>query len=541
MKEIILKYALANAVQFNGKANENAVLGKVLAERPEYKKEIKKLKLEIKKIVKEVNSWPIEKQIEELKKTGYKKPVIEQREGLPELPNAIPGKVVTRFAPEPNGYMHFGHLKSAFLSFLYAKKYGGKFFLRFDDTNPEKERKEFYDAIREDLETFGIKYQKEVRESDYMEKFYEICEDLIKKSVFYVCECPQEEIKKQRAQGIACVHRSQSPSENLNSWEKMLKNAKEGSMVVRFKIDFTHPNPALRDPSMFRIVLTPHPLLKKKYRVYPMYNFASVVVDHEIGTTHILRDKGFENDAMIQERLFNVLEYNLPEVIQFGRVKTVANIPMKKRKLKDLMEKGFLTNFEDIRIPTPRNLLKRGFKPEAIRRVIEEIGPSKNDIDISIDTIEAYNRQLIDKEANRYFFVGEPIEITLSRIPNKTVDAPVYPGKRKYRKIPVSRKILIDKIDLTQYRGKEVRLMYLANVVLDKKAKVTGLTNKDIPKIHWVPAKSVKISVIMPDGREVVGLAEPEIKKVKPDQIVQFERIGFARCDKPGFFYFAHK
>jgi glutamyl-tRNA synthetase len=300
-------------------------------------------------------------------------------------------------------------------------------------------------------------------------------------------------------------------------------------------------NPALRDPSMFRIIKSLHPLLGSKYRVYPLYNFASTVVDHEIKTTHILRDHGFENDAMIQEYLFKILDWKVPEIIQFGRIKTIADIPMKKRKIKELIEKGLLTDFEDIRIPTPRNLLKRGFRPEAIKRLIEEIGPSKNDISISSDVLETYNRQLIDKQANRYFFVGDPIEIVLSELPFKIVKAPIYPGKRTYRKIPTSKKILVDKIDFTQYREKEVRLMHFCNVVLDKSAKVTGKSLKDIPKIHWVPPKSVKISLIMPDGRIIEGFAEPEIKNVKTDDVVQFERMGFARYDGNNVFYFAHK
>src|SRR3989304_8913850 len=219
MKDLILKHALANAVEYNGKANPNAVLGRVLAEDPKLKEKINYVRKEISEVVKHIGRWSLEKQKEELEKLGYKKPEKTEREGLPELANATIGKVVTRFAPEPNGYIHFGHLKAAVLSFLYAEKYKGKMFLRFDDTNPEKERKEFYDAIRLDLKTFGIKYDKEVRESDYMQDFYKICEQLIEKGDFYVCLCPQEVIKKNRFDGVACAHRSQSPSENSEFWK----------------------------------------------------------------------------------------------------------------------------------------------------------------------------------------------------------------------------------------------------------------------------------------------------------------------------------
>jgi glutamyl-tRNA synthetase len=542
MKEIIKKYALLNATEYKGKARVQAVLGKVLAEKPELKKDLEKLRKEVEKIVKEVNSWSLEKQRKELKKFGkIERPKPKQRVGLPELPNVKTGKFITRFAPEPNGYLHFGHLKAALLCYLYAKKYKGKVYLRFDDTNPQKEKREYYEAIKNDLKAFGIKFDKEFLESDYMETFYEHAEELIKKGYFYVCTCPQKRIKEMRSKGISCDCRERSEKENLKLWRKMLKNAKEGTMVVRFKTDPAHENPALRDPSMLRVIETPHPLKGKKYRVYPLYNFACVIMDHILKITHILRDKGFENDAKIQELLYNVFGWRVPVIIQFGRIKTIAGIPMKKRKIKELIERGELKSFEDIRILTPRNLLKRGFRPEAIKRLIEEIGPSKVDIDISFETLATYNRKIVDPIAKRYFFVSEPVEITLDKLVARTIKAPLYPRKKTYRKIPVSKKIFIEKLDFTQYINKEIRLMYFCNLILNKKSKVTGKKVKSIPKIHWVSSKNFKIKLIMPDGREVKGPAEPGVRDVRPNEVVQFERIGFARCEKKGIFYFAHK
>jgi len=497
---------------------------------------------EIEKTVKKINSLSLEKQKKELKKFGkIEKPKKEERKGLPELPGAKKGKVVTRFAPEPNGYLHLGHLKAAVLSFIYAKKYKGKVILRFEDTNPEREKKEFYKAIRDDLKAFGLKFDKEVKESDFMEEFYKHAEKLIKKGNFYVCSCPQSKIKEMRAKKLACECRNRKEKENLKLWKKMLKNAKQGSMVVRLKTDPKHVNPALREPSMLRIVETPHPLKGKKYRIYPLYNFACTIMDHLLKVTHVLRDKGFENDAKVQEILYDILDWKKPVTIQFGRLKTVAGIPMKKRKIMEMIKEGKLKNFDDIRIPNPRNLLKRGFKPQAINRLIEEIGPSKADINISIETLETYNRQIIDSESKRFFFVGNPIEILLDKLIVRTVKAPIFPRKRKYRKIPTSKKMFIEKQDFVAYRNKEIRLMHFCNIILNKKSKITSKRVKDIPKIHWVGKRNVKIRIIMPNGKEIEGLAEPEIKKVKPDQTVQFERIGFARCDKPGLFYFAHK
>jgi glutamyl-tRNA synthetase len=344
-----------------------------------------------------------------------------------------------------------------------------------------------------------------------------------------------------REEGRACACRDNTPEQNVKLWKGMLKKGKEGEMMVRLKADPADPNPALREPSMLRAVDAEHPLKGKKYRVYPLYNFACTIMDHELGITHVMRDKGFENDAMIQAMLYSLFGWVVPVVIQFGRLKEVAGIPMSKRKIRALIEEGKLSGWEDLRIPNPRNLMKRGFVPEAIKRMVEEVGPSKHDIVVKMDMLEAYNRQLIDKSSNRYFLVAEPVEISLDKVPMKTVKAPLYPGKRAYRSIPVTKKLFVDKTDFVANRGKEVRLMHFCNVMLDKKAEYTGKPVKDIPKIHWAPGKNFKVKLVMPDGRALEGLAEPEAKKIKPGQTVQFERIGFARCDSPGVFYFAHR
>jgi glutamyl-tRNA synthetase len=186
-------------------------------------------------------------------------------------------------------------------------------------------------------------------------------------------------------------------------------------------------------------------------------------------------------------------------------------------------------------------LRKRGIVKETYYNLAKKLGLNPTSAKIQWHMIAAENRKIIDPISQRYFFVGEPIEITLDKLIAKTVKAPLFPRKRKFRKIPVTKKVFVDKIDFTNYRGKEIRLMHFCNIILNGKAKVTGKALKDIPKIHWVSSKNVKIKVIMPDANEVEGLAEPDISQVKLNQTVQFERIGFARCDKKGLYYFAHK
>ena len=539
LKKIILKHVLLNAQQY-GKANPGSVLGRVLGEWPEGKKDVPGVMKEIGKVVGKVDKFSSDQITDELKQFGkIVKPVKKQREGLPELEGAVMGKVVTRFAPEPNGFLHLGHLKSAFLSYGYAKMYKGKMILRLEDTNPKKEKLEYYDAIRDDLKRFGIVPNQEVKMSDYMDKFYEMAEELLEREIFYVCTCKQDVTKQNRWNGKGCACRENSLQENLSLWQKM-KKMKEGGAIVRLKTRVDDPNPAVRDPSMFRIIDASHPLLGKKYRVYPLYNFACTVMDHILEVTHVMRDKGFENDAKVQEFLYDKFGWDIPVFVQFGRIKSIGGIPMKKRKLKELFDKGELKGFDDLRIPNPRNLLKRGFRPEAIARLMEEIGPSKNDITVSFDNLETYNRQLIDKKSDRYFFVSEPVEIELDKLLENEVKAPLYPGKKKYRKLKVSKKILIDKADFIANVGKEIRLMHFCNLILDKKSKVTGTPVKPIPKIHWVPKQGVKITLVMPD-KEVKGVAEKGVGKVKVGETVQFERVGFARRDVDGKFYYAHR
>jgi glutamyl-tRNA synthetase len=209
----------------------------------------------------------------------------------------------------------------------------------------------------------------------------------------------------------------------------------------------------------------------------------------------------------------------------------------------DIAERKF-TGWDDPRLGQYgliRALIRRGIKPQAIKNMIIEMGVNPQTVRFEWEKLYKENRKIIDPISPRYFFVGQPIEIKLDKASKKSVKAPLFPRKKKYRTIPTTKKIFVEKLDFVQHKGKEVRLMHFCNIIIDKKAKVTSIRLKDVPKIHWVSSKNVKTSIMMPNGKLVDGLAEPEIKKVKPDQTIQFERIGFARRDKDGIFYFAHK
>ncbi|MEM5778355.1 MAG: glutamate--tRNA ligase [Candidatus Aenigmatarchaeota archaeon] len=549
MRDVIKKHALLNAVEYDGKANVQAVIGKVLSERPELKSEIAKLGKEVSLIVKEINSWPLEKQKEELEKFGkIEKPKKEEREGLPPLPNAEIGKVVTRFPPFPSGALHLGNMKAVIISYEYAKMYKGKFIVRIEDTDPdpEKVRKENVDLIKKDLKAMGIKPDKFYFCSSQFPKQYRYAEKLIKEGKAYVCTCKAVTGTKDKLAVAkeACKHRENSIEENLKLWKKMFKEFKEGEAVLRLKTDINDPNPALRDPVLFRIRDGINPTTGKRHKVYPTYNFNCAVEDHDSGVTHILRGTEHATNTEIQKKIYESMGWsNFPTTINFGFLHLPGE-KIHKRFIRDAIKQGKFEGWDDPKLGQYgliRALLRRGIKPEAIKSMIIEMGVNPQTVHFEWEKLYTENRKIIDSISNRYFFVSEPVEITLDKVIKKTVKAPLFPGKRKYRKIPVTKKIFVEKIDFTQYRGKEIRLMHFCNIILDKKAKVTSKELKDIPKIHWVSNKNIKIKIIMPDGNEVKGLAEPEVKKVKPGEIVQFERIGFARCDKKGLFYFAHK
>lgn len=549
MQDIIKKHALLNAVEYDGKANTQAVMGKVIAEKPELKNDMATVGKETAKIVKEINSWPLEKQKKELEKFGKIEKIEKvEREGLPPLPNAEMGKVVTRLPPFPSGAMHLGNMKAAIVSYEYAKMYKGKFVVRIEDTDPdpEKVRKENVELIKKDLEAMGIKPDLFYLCSSRFSKQYKYAEHIIKEGKAYVCTCKAVTGVKNKmaASKEVCEHRDHSVEENLKLFKMMFKKFKEGEAVLRLKTNINDPNPALRDPVLLRIRDGINPTTGKRHKIYPAYNFNCAIEDHDEGITHILRGTEHATNTEIQKKIYEAMGWtNFPITINFGFLYTEGE-KIHKRFIRDAIQQGRFTGWDDPRLGQYmliRALIRRGIKPQAIKNMIIEMGVNPQTVHFQWEKLYTENRKIIDPISNRYFFVGEPIEINLDKLPFRSVKAPLFPGKKKFRKIPVIKKIYVDKIDFTNYRSKEVRLMHFCNVILDRKAKVTGKVLKDIPKIHWVSSKNVKIKVIMPDGKEIDGLVEPEIAKVKPDQIVQFERIGFARCDKKNLFYFAHK
>lgn len=548
-KKLILKYALLNATQHNGKADLQAVLGKILGEKPDLKNKIKELIPDIQKIVKDVNSWSKEKQENEIKKIGIivKKKIEEKRE-LPELPNVKIGKVITAFPPEPSKYPHIGHAKAALVNYLYAKKYKGKFIVRFEDTNPELSKKEFYNALTNGLKWLGIKWNKLVYVSDHIEKYYKLTERLIKENKAYVCVCKQSEIKKNRRLMEECKCRRNNSNKNLELWKKMLTTFKEGEASVRIKISMEHKNAAMRDPTIMRIIDYPHPRIKKKYKVWPMYDFATALMDSWGGVTHRIRSKEFEMRTELQQFIQKSLGLKSPYITEIARF-NLKGVPSSGRQIREMIKNKELFGWDDPRLTTLIALKRRGFDPEGIKEFLISTGVSKAESTLTWDVLESFNRSVIDPKCNRYFCVFDPIEIKIkdsSKV--KKVRVHLHPDfpKRGYREIPVNlNKIFVSREDFKKFKGKEIRLIGLFNIKLDKQAEFMSKEVKmKMPKIQWVSEKNIPVKIVMNNGSVKKGIAESEIKKVKVDTRLQFVRFGFCRVDqtKPEFvLYFTHK
>jgi glutamyl-tRNA synthetase len=545
MNELILKWTLKNAVEHEGKAQAKAVIPKVIGENPELKKDIKSLMKEISEIVSEVNKMPLEKQIEKLKEIAPE--LLEkkkEKQELPELPNAEEGKVVMMWPPEPSKYLHIGHAKAAILNHYYARKYKGKFYLRFEDTNPEKAKKEYYDNAINDLKWLGIDWDKIDYASDYIEKFYEYAKKLIKEGKAYVCTCPIEKVRKYRFEGKECEHRNQSIDENLALWEKMFSEFKPGEAILRLKIDMTHKNTVMRDPTIMRIIDTPH-VRKPGYRVWPNYDFATAVMDGFENITHRIRSKEFELRKELQQHIQKLLGIKPPTIIEIARF-NLEGVEASGRIIREKIKEGVYSGWDDPRLVTLIALRKRGFQPEAIRNFVIHTGISKTESTISWDILESENRKIIEPIADRYFFVRDRIKLKVKSIPpefsserQKHPDHPEH-GKIKYEIKNSEENFFVEKSDFANIKSGEVlRLMDLMNIrILNTGDKITAeFESKEYKPgtkvVHWVLEKdSLPVKVLMPDASLIEGVGEKSLENLKEGDIIQFVRFGYSRLDK---------
>ncbi len=389
LDEKIRAYALKNALHYGGRANPGSVLSSLFNEGLE-KSEVKTVMPKIQKVILEISRLSLEEQKKEFE--GFERIVSERdvRVGLPELPNSEKG-VVMRFAPAPSGGLHVGHAIASVISYLYVKKYGGKFYIRIEDTNPEKTDKKAYEMIKEDCNWLFPDEKEYVIQSERMKIYYKYVEKLINLESAYVCECSPDEFKKFSAEKKECPCRKKTKEENLKDWKKMLdkKGFSEGQAVLRFKTPekekgMQNPNPAMRDFPLARINLKEHPLQGKKYRVWPLMNLAVPVDDIELKMTHIIRGKDHMDNSKRQKMFYEVLgkEKKFPWVFFMGRIK-FSDMKLGKRFIKSSIESGEFSGWDDEKLPTLSSLRKRGYNPKAFYGFSEQRGLTSVDKVIS--------------------------------------------------------------------------------------------------------------------------------------------------------------
>lgn len=542
LKEDILKkielYVLENAVLHDGKAISKPVLNKILAEHRELLQNINDLNEIIESKVEEINKLSLDEQKRRLEILGWSEKKIETKEKYLKDIAEKGKKFIVRFAPNPDGALTLGNARPAILCDEYAKRYDGIFILRFDDTDPKIKvpEKRFYRWVIEDLKWLGIKIDKIIYQSKRLKIYYKYAEDLIKMDKAYVCTCNVEEWRKLRNEGKACPCRNISPKENLERWQKMFNEYKEHEAVLRIKTTLDHPNFAVRDFPALRIVENcKHPLVKA--RVWPLYNFASAIDDHLLNITHILRGQEHATNATKQEFIYRYFGWEYPQVFILGRI-SLSEMVLSKSKIRAGILNKIYSGWDDPKVGTLRALRRRGFSPIALRKIILDIGIKPNDVTISKENLEAYNKKIIDEIANRYFFVKEPVKIKIEGLTFKSKKIKLHPTiDRGYREMFFEKYFLIDREDFEKFKGKVVRLKDLCDVLLDKTCKLVNIEPtqaKDIPKIQWVPYDfKVKTKIIMPDGI-VEGYGELNLKNLKKDEIIQLERFGFCRVERVG-------
>ncbi len=529
----IRKYCLINAIEHAGKAQPKSVLGKILADDPNLRSSAMELRFTIEKVAQQVNNLTLEQQKDELKTLGgYTAPVRTERKGLPDL-ELTREKFTLRFAPNPNGAIHMGNARPVILCDEYAKRYNGRLILRFDDTDPKIKvpEKKFYEWIRRDLKWLKVKIYKEVICSKRLNIYYNHAEKLLKMGKAYVCTCDSEKWKNLIQKSRACPCRNLAQTMQLRRWRNMLNHKfKEGEAVLRIKTHLDDKNPAVRDWPAMRIVDKPlHPL--KKAHLWPLYNFASAIDDHLLNITHIFRGQEHSTNEAKQQYLYDSFRWKYPIVTILGRFSLSESI-LSKSQISEGIKNHTYDSWEDLRLGTLSSLRRRGFQPDAIRQIIVDIGTKPSDITISMDNLSSYNRKIIDKTANRYFFVPNPMKIEVKGLKVKRVKLPLHPehstGSRDFS---LSNVFYIDSEDFNKNRGLEVRLKELCNVKLDAVSEYRGTELRAVPKIQWVPEKHIVVRVSLPE-EEINGYGEIALTKAKVGDIVQFERFGFVRIEK---------
>ncbi|WP_276250441.1 glutamate--tRNA ligase [Haloarcula rara] len=559
--------ALLNAVKHDSEAQVGAIMGPLMGENPEFREYGDEIPGIIAPVVERVNGMDSEQRRERIAELAPEKldEIESEDEGddhpLPDLPNAEDGEVRMRVAPNPNGPWHIGHARMAAVIGTYKDRYDGEFICRFDDTDPETKRPDLdaYDAILDAIEYLGFEPDDVVKASDRVDVYYDHARELIEQGGAYTCSCPQGEFSDLKNSGEACPHREKDTETVAEEFEAMVDGEYEsGEMVLRVRTDITHKNPALRDFVAFRMIDTPHPREEAaQYRCWPMLDFQSGVDDHLLGITHIIRGIDLQDSAKRQGFVYDYFGWEYPEVVHWGHVQVDAyDVSMSTSTIGELIAEGELDGWDDPRAPTVASLRRRGIRGEALVDAMVELGTSTSDVDLAISSVYANNRELIDDDTDRAFFVRDD-EAFGGLVERQVVGGPdaghppLHPDfeDRGRRDIPVDPGVVVEGDDLPDH-GDRVWLKGYGCVRHTRDAfeyvgdDITAVREEGVDVVHWAPADGPELRLRTMDG-DVTGVAEPGYLDYEADDMLQFERIGFARVDRvdpdgESVAYFAH-
>jgi glutamyl-tRNA synthetase len=487
---------------------------------------------------------------------------------LSDLPNVDDyDEVRMRCAPNPNGPWHIGHARMAAVIGTYKDLYEGSFICRFDDTDPVTKRPDMdaYDQILDAIGYLGFEPDEVLRASDRLDIYYDHARELIDKGGAYTCSCPGDEFSELKNNGKACPHRDKDIETVHEEFDRMVDGEySEGEMVLRVKTDIEHKNPALRDWVGFRIIETPHPREEAaEYRCWPLLDFQSGIDDHLTGVTHIIRGIDLQDSAKRQRFVYEYFDWEYPEVVHWGHVQVDEfDIAMSTSTIKELVETGELDGWDDPRAPTVASLERRGIRGQALVDAMVELGTSTSNVDLAMSAVYSHNRNLIDDDTDRAFFVRDDAEHGGGATEKAVTGGPdmgdpqVHPDHeaRGVRELSVTDGVLVESGDLPP-EGERVWLKgygcveHTGDGFEYVEADIDVTREEDVDIVHWVPADdAVSVRMRTPDG-DVSGYAEPRVRGAEVDEMLQFERVGFIRVDRfedpddesGAVVYFAHR
>jgi glutamyl-tRNA synthetase len=542
LKIMIRKHTLANALKYNGKANKGSVIAKIIGEDPEIKKFMKTVSFEVDEILPEINGMNIEdiqKELENNYPKMLEKKEKEERDIFAFLKIDKTKPVITGYPPGPEKYPHIGHAKAAILNYLLAKQHNGKFIMRFEDTNPNLVKREFYDIIQENLKWLGVEWDELVYASDHMEMFYKHAEKVIKDGNAYMCFCDDEDIKASRSENNECTHRNHTIEENLKLW-KEFPTYDAGKAILRLKIDLEHQNSTMRDPTIFRIIDAPHARHGTKYKVWPNYDFQNAIMDSYSKITMRIRSKEFEMRDELQRHIQTILNITPTKTYEIARF-NIAGVISQGRVIREMIQKGEMIGWDDPRLPTIVAMRRRGFLPEAIKNFVISTGMTKSESTVTWDDLIVQNKRILDRTTKRFFMLHDYENITIHNSPHQNIKLKLHPNNDEYgfRELEVEKEFLIQKSDLKELQDGELyRLMDCLNFRKNNDVFEFDSLEYDIFKtagkkiMHFLPTYgNIDVEILMDDATIMNGVAEHNIKNVKVDEIIQFERFGFCRLD----------